>query len=170
MQLVEDAPVANSQPVAIPSLKLGHVVVTGVRIGGDSFDLLQNPLLPVHRKPGKSFGKGFCSDDLVHQSIVTIIKNNSHPKNKTPPLFSSHFSCTALTDTPIAIVKQSPESAASRTASVSRDGTQLPPQNHFRRLFDNMQTSSKSGDPAPRKVHAKLQKTPLSPYSCRGWN
>ena len=81
MQLVDDAPVANSQSVAIAPLKLGHVVMTGVRIGGDSFDLLQNPLLPVRRKPGKGFGKGFCSDDPVHQSIVTIGNNNSQTEN-----------------------------------------------------------------------------------------
>src|SRR6202035_5001364 len=37
--------------------------------------------------------------------------------------------------------------------------THHPPQNHPRRLFDkwttNRRTSSKSGDPAPRQVHAK---------------
>src|ERR1700694_5230515 len=99
MQLVDDAPVANSQPVAIASLKLGHVVVTGVGIGCDSFDLPQNPLLPVHRKPGKVFGEGFCRDDLVHQSIVTISNNDSQTENAAVWLFSSHFSSTALTDT-----------------------------------------------------------------------
>ena len=81
MQLVDDAPIANPQPVAISSLKLGRVVVTGVGIGGDSFDLLQNPLLPVHRKPEKASGKGFCGDDLAHQSIVTISNNDSQPEN-----------------------------------------------------------------------------------------
>ena len=56
--------------------------------------------------------------------------------------------------------------------------THHPPQNHFRRLFDKWTTSgrqvdekcSRSGNPAPRKVHAKPQKPQLSPYSCRGWN
>src|ERR1700704_723546 len=98
MQLVDDAPIADSQTVAVASLKLGHVVVTGVGIGGDSFDLLQNPLLPVHRKPGKVLGEGFCSDDLVHQSIVTISNNYSQPENLGHVPFSSHFSRTVLTD------------------------------------------------------------------------
>src|SRR6266853_2017524 len=125
MQLVDDAPISNSQPVAIASLKLGHVVVTGVRIGGDSFDLLQNPLLPVHRKPGKGFGEGFCSDDLVHQSIVTISNNNSQPENLGPPaLFITFFSYGPHRHR-IAIVQQFPDSAASKTAPVSRDGPKI---------------------------------------------
>jgi len=47
MQLVNDAPVANSQPIAVASLKLGNIVVLGVRVCGDFFDFSQNPLLPV---------------------------------------------------------------------------------------------------------------------------
>ena len=71
MQLVYDAPVANSQPVAVTALKLRDIVVLGIRIGGNFFDLLHHPLLPVHRKPGQRFSGGFCGDDRVHQSIVT---------------------------------------------------------------------------------------------------
>jgi len=77
VQLVDDAPVTNSQPVAIASVKLGHVVVLGIGVGGHFLDLLHNPLLPVHRKPGHGFGEGLCGDDLVHSSIVTISNNNS---------------------------------------------------------------------------------------------
>jgi hypothetical protein len=40
----------------------------------------------------------------------------------------------------------------------------------FGGFFDNMQTCTKSGDPAPREVHAKPQNPQLSPYSCRGWS
>ena len=120
MQLVDDAPIANSQPVAISSLKLRNVVVPAIGVSGNFSDLLQNPLLPVHRKPGKVLGEGFCSDDLVHQSIVTISNNYSQPENLGGVPFSSHFSRTAITDTSIAIVQEFPESAASRTAPVSR--------------------------------------------------
>jgi hypothetical protein len=28
--------------------------------------------LPVQRKPGQRFGEGFCGDDCIHQSIVTL--------------------------------------------------------------------------------------------------
>ena len=66
MQLVDDAPVADSQPVAIASLKLGDVDVSGIGIGGNCFDLPHDPRLPVHRKPGKRFGEGSCGDDRVH--------------------------------------------------------------------------------------------------------
>jgi len=67
MQLVNDSPVANSQPIAIASLKPGDVVVPGIGIDGDSLDLRHNPLLPVHRKPEKRLsGRG-----LRHQRIWT---------------------------------------------------------------------------------------------------
>ena len=72
MQLVNDSPVANSEPVAIASLKPGDVVVPGIGIGGDFLDLRHNPLLPVHRKPRKRLNKGFCGDDRIHSSIVTM--------------------------------------------------------------------------------------------------
>ena len=72
MQLVNDSPVANSEPIAIASLKPGDVVVPGIGIGGDFLDLRHNPLLPVHREPGKRLNEGFCGDDCIHQYIVTL--------------------------------------------------------------------------------------------------
>src|ERR1035441_3412318 len=99
MQLVDDAPVANPQPIAIASLEFAHIVVTGVGVSCDCLDLLHHPLLPVHRKPGKSFGKRPCGDHLVHQSNVTISNIKSQSGNAVASLFSSHFSCTPITDT-----------------------------------------------------------------------
>ena len=68
MQLVNDTPVANSQPVALASLQLGDVVVPGIRIGGNLLDLPHNPFLPVHRKLGKRFRERFRGENRVHQS------------------------------------------------------------------------------------------------------
>jgi len=84
MQLVNDAPVANSQPVAIASLKLADVVVPGIGVGGNFLDFPHNPLLPVHRKPGKRFREGFCGDDRVHLFIVTLSNNYRQAGNETP--------------------------------------------------------------------------------------
>ena len=39
MQLINDAPVANPQPVAVAALKLRDVVVLGVGVGSHFFDL-----------------------------------------------------------------------------------------------------------------------------------
>src|SRR5450759_2185584 len=80
MQLVNHPPVANSQPIAVASLKLGDVVVLGVRVRRNFLDLFHNPLLPVHRKPGKGLGKGFCGDDLVHLLSVTLSNNDVKQK------------------------------------------------------------------------------------------
>jgi hypothetical protein len=44
----------------------------GIGIGGDFLDLGHNPLLPVHRKPGKRFSEGFCGNNRIHSSIVTL--------------------------------------------------------------------------------------------------
>src|SRR6202521_16475 len=48
--------------------------------------------------------------------------------------------------------------------------TQNPPQimsaGSLKIRATNTQISSRSGDPAPRQVHAKSQKHQLSPYSC----
>src|ERR1700730_1172682 len=82
------------------------------------------------------------------------------------PFLSSHFSCTDNTDIKSQSLREFFESAGIENCARLQRRTQNPPQNHFRRLFDNMKTSSKSGQSAPRKVHAKLQKTTLSPYSC----
>ena len=80
MQLINHAPVANSQSIAIASLKLGDVVVPGVRVRRDFLDLLHNPLLPIHRKSEKGFGEGFCGNDPVHSLIVTLGNNVSNRK------------------------------------------------------------------------------------------
>ncbi len=84
MQLINDTPVANSQPVALTTLKLRDIVVLAIGIGGHFLDLLHNPPLPVHWKPGQRFGKGFCGDDCIHESIVTlgniIVKREMLPK------------------------------------------------------------------------------------------
>ena len=72
MQLVNDSPVANSQPIAVTALKLRDVVMLAIGIGRHFLDLLHNPPLPVHRKPGQRPGEGFCGDDCIHQSIVTL--------------------------------------------------------------------------------------------------
>ena len=72
MQLVNDPPVANSQPVALTSVKLGDVVMPRIRIGGHFFDLPHNSFLPVHRKPGERFGKRFRGYYGIHCSIVTL--------------------------------------------------------------------------------------------------
>ena len=71
MQLANHAPVADSQPVTIPSLKPSDVVVPGVGIGGNLCNLLHNSLLPVHRKPGENPCEGFCGHDRIHNPIVT---------------------------------------------------------------------------------------------------
>ncbi len=55
MQFVNGAPVANSQPVGVASLKPRNIVVLGIGVGGNFLDLLHNSLLPVHRKAGKRF-------------------------------------------------------------------------------------------------------------------
>src|ERR1022692_3578151 len=143
MQLVDDAPVANPQPIAIASLEFAHIVVTGVGVSGDCLDLLHHPLLPVHRKPGKSFGKRPCGDHLVHQSNVTISNIESQPGNPVPSLFSSHFSCTAITDTQSQSRNNSPAVQASKTASVSRDGPKIRPKIIFGGFFDNLKTEDK---------------------------
>jgi hypothetical protein len=75
MQFVNDAPIANSQPVPVSPLKLRDVVVPAIGISGDFFDLPHDPLLPVQWKPGKRFREGFCGDDTVHPSIVTLSNN-----------------------------------------------------------------------------------------------
>ena len=85
MQLVNDPPVANSQPVTVASLKLRDVVVLGIRVGGNFLNLLHNPLLPVHRKPRERFGEGFCGDDLVHPSIVTLSNTDVKLKVRGAP-------------------------------------------------------------------------------------
>jgi len=72
VQLVNDAPLANSQPVSFAPLQLGDVIVPGIGVGSNFFDLPHNPLLPVHRKPGKRLGEGFCRNDSIHRSIVTL--------------------------------------------------------------------------------------------------
>src|SRR5260370_429285 len=77
--------------------------------------------------------------------------------------FSSHFSCTPLTDTQSQSCENSRECTIENCARLQRR-THPPPKNHFRRLFDNVKTSSISGDPAPRKVYAKPQNPPLSHY------
>ena len=90
MQFVNNPPVANSQPVALASLKVGDVVVPDVGIGRNFPDLFRNPLLPAHRKPRKRFREGFCGYDRVHQSIVTAgniqgqAGNVTHSNNITP--------------------------------------------------------------------------------------
>ena len=142
MQLVDHPPIANSQPIAIASLKLGHVVVTGVGIGGDSFDLLQNPLLPVHWKPGKVFGEGFCGDDLVHQSIVTISNNDSQTENAAVWLFSSHFSSTALTDTE----SQSCENSPTVQYRKLRTSPETDPKSAAKTVFGGSLTSKRQVD------------------------
>jgi hypothetical protein len=76
--------------------------------------------------------------------------------------FSSHFSCTALTDTQSQLCKNSPAVQHQELRPSPERRTQNPPQNHFGRLFDNMKTSSKSGQPARRKVQAKPRNLPLS--------
>ena len=72
MQLVNGAPVAHPQPVAVTALQLRDVAVRGVRVSSNLFDLCHNPLLQIHREPGKRFSEGFCGDDLVHKDIVTL--------------------------------------------------------------------------------------------------
>ncbi len=59
MQLVNDAPVANSQPVAVTALKLRDVVVLDIGSSGDFFDLSHNPLLPVQGKPRQRLAENF---------------------------------------------------------------------------------------------------------------
>src|ERR1022692_376044 len=49
MQLVNDAPVAHPQPVAVTALQLRDVAVHGVRVSSNLFDLCHNPLLQIHR-------------------------------------------------------------------------------------------------------------------------
>ena len=159
MQLVDDAPIANSQPVAIASLQLGHVVVTGVRIGGDGFDLPQNPLLPVHWKPGKGFGKGFCSDDLVHQSIVTVGNNDSQPENLGRLLFSSHFSRTAITDTESQSRNNSP-TVQHRKRCPSPETDPSSTAKHLRRLFDKRTTKQQKRPPCTPKSARQTAASP----------
>jgi hypothetical protein len=83
MQLVNDTPFANSQPVALATLKLGDVVVRGIGVGGNLFDLTHNPPLPIRRKPGKRFSEGFCGHDGIHLPIVTV--SNKHVKQEMSP-------------------------------------------------------------------------------------
>jgi len=72
MQVINDAPVTHPQPVTVTALKLRDVVMRGIRVSGNLFDLRHNPLLQIHREPGKRFSEGLCGDDFVHGSIVTL--------------------------------------------------------------------------------------------------
>src|ERR1017187_4117308 len=71
MQLINHAPVSYPKPVRFTALKLGEIVVRCVGIPGNLLDLRHNTPLPVPRKPGERFVEGLCSDDRVHDSIVT---------------------------------------------------------------------------------------------------
>jgi hypothetical protein len=70
MQLINDAPAANSQSISIASLKLGDVVVLTIGIGCNFLNLPHNPLLPLQREPGKGLGEGFCGDDSIHNQLL----------------------------------------------------------------------------------------------------
>lgn len=72
MQFVKHSPVPDSKAIAIASMKLGDVIVPGVRIDGYFLDFPHNPLLPVDRKPGKRFRKCLRGEDFVHCRIVTL--------------------------------------------------------------------------------------------------
>ena len=89
MQLVNDSPIANSQPVAIASLELGDVVVLGIGIGGDFLDLPHNALLAIRRKPRQRLSEGFCGDDRIHNSIVTLSNNARQVENRRTALAST---------------------------------------------------------------------------------
>ena len=73
MQLIDDPPVTNPQPVAIPSLKLLDIVVPSIWIGGDLFDLLDNPILPRRRKPRQGLGERFRG----HDGILPIVTQSN---------------------------------------------------------------------------------------------
>lgn len=66
------APESTASANKLESLKPGDIVVPGIGIGGDFPDLGHHPRLPVHRKPGMRLNEGFCGDDHIHPSIVTV--------------------------------------------------------------------------------------------------
>jgi hypothetical protein len=76
MQLIDDPPVTNPQPVAIPSLKLLDIVVPSIWIGGDLFDLLDNPILPRRRKPRQgrvSSGTSEMEDQIAGRGDLVLV-------------------------------------------------------------------------------------------------
>jgi hypothetical protein len=76
------------------------------------------------------------------------------------PPFSLHFSCTALTDTKSQSRNNSPDSAASKTAPVSRDGLIIRRKTIFGGFFDNMKASSKKRQPRTPKSARQIVETP----------
>jgi len=70
MQLVNDAPVAHPQPVAVTALQLRDVAVRGVRVNSNLFDHRHNPLLQIHREPGKCLAKDFVVTTLYTRILL----------------------------------------------------------------------------------------------------
>ena len=85
--------------------------------------------------------------------------------------FSSQTSVTAIADTPSRSRNNSATVAESRNAPVSRDGPIIRRKTIFGgslKTRRQVHKSSRSGDSAPREVHAKRQNPTLSHYSWGG--
>src|SRR6266849_8373611 len=107
-------------------------------------------------------GEDFVSG--TRRRVATVPPDTNQ---NSAPAFFHHIFLVRPSQTPNLNPAIIPRQCSIENCARLQRRTHHPPQNHFRRLFDNMKTSSRSGQPAPRKVHAKLQKTPLSPYSCK---
>jgi len=66
MQLVDDAPIPNPESVSVAALQLFQVVVRGVRVCRNLFDLRHDPPLPVRRELGNGVIEQPRRDDVVH--------------------------------------------------------------------------------------------------------
>jgi hypothetical protein len=100
--------------------------------------------------------------------VPTAVSRMGFSEPHDPP-FSSHFSCTAITDTPSQSRNDSPTVQYRKLCpSPETDPTSAakPSSALFEKLTQSRQLAAKSDDPAPPQVHAKSQKPQLSPYSC----
>src|SRR6266852_69277 len=140
----------------------GWATLTGEYNAGLSFNLDRNnwgcaPFSRFSRKPARSEAERVGFHGRLAHGIFRASR---------PAFFITFFSYRPHRHR-IAIVQEFTDSTASKTVPVSRDGPKIRRKTIFGGFFDNMQTSSKSGNPAPRKVHAKPQNHQPSPYSCR---
>src|SRR6266481_5960912 len=103
---------------------------------------------------------------LSEANVGTAALGCPSERNSPPSALFRHIFLVRPSQTPNRNTAIIPRQCSIENCARLQRRTDNPPPNHSRRLFDNMKTSSKSGDPTPRKVHAKPQKPELSPYSC----
>src|SRR5260370_10848599 len=83
----------------------------------------------------------------------------AHEVRTLPPCLFHHIFLVRPSQTPNRnFCNNSRECSIENCARLQRR-THHPPQNHFRRLLDNMKTSSKSGNPAPPKSARQTAET-----------